>query len=135
MKRFLLFFLCLLAIPFTMGLLFADTVVNVGSTGEVVETVIDFGSFTGIAAAVSMLVTQLCKRISYIDEHKWCKILVAFASGIVICLFIKLLGIQSPVLDVGWGATVIYGIFAGSVSCGLYDLLKMIYELFFKKTE
>ena len=71
MKKFLLFFLCLLAIPFTTGLLFADTVVDVGSAGKVVETVVDFSSFAGIAAAVSMLVTQLCKRVSYIDEHSY----------------------------------------------------------------
>lgn len=99
------------------------------------EVVLDFTTFTGIAAVVSMLVTQLCKVVPAIGNNKWLKIVTAFASGVVICLLTKLLGITSPLLELTWGATAIYGVFAGSMSAGLFDLLKMLYSLFFKKSE
>lgn len=81
-----------------------------------------------------MLVTQLCKLVPKINSTRWLKIIIAFASGVVICLLTKLLGITSPLLELTWGATAIYGLFAGSVSAGLFDLIKMIYDLFFKKS-
>lgn len=98
------------------------------------SVVLDFTTFTGIAAVVSMLVTQLCKLVPKISSTRWLKIIIAFASGVVICLLTKLLGITSPLLELSWGATAIYGLFAGSVSAGLFDLIKMIYDLFFKKS-
>lgn len=122
MKRFLLFFAMIFGF---IGVLFAQD----GSTTEVV---LDFTTFTGLAAIVGMAVTQVTKLIPYVKEHTWCKILIALALGVVICLLTKLLRINSPVLALSWGATAIYGIFTGSVSAGLYDLFKMIYNLFKK---
>lgn len=129
MKRFLLMLvMMLISLPF-----FAQTGGELvgGDTG----VVLDFTTFTGIAAVVSMLVTQLCKAVPAIGSNKWLKIVTAFVSGVVICLLTKLLGITSPLLELTWGSTAIYGVFAGSMSAGLYDLLKMVYNLFFKKQE
>lgn len=129
MKKFLL----MMVMMITSLSLFAQT------GGELVGgdsgIVLDLTTFTGIAAAVSMLVTQLSKVIKAVNDSKWLKVVIAFVSGIVICMLTKLLGIQSPLLELSWGGAVIYGLFAGSVSAGFYDLLKMIYNMFFKNKE
>lgn len=122
MKKFLLFMvMMLISLPF-----FAQTGGELVG-GETAGTVIDFTTFTGIAAAVSMLVTQLCKVVPKIADVKWLKIIVALASGIVVCLLAKVLNIGAPLVDLNYGQVALYGIFAGSTSCGLYDILKGIF--------
>lgn len=129
MKKFLLMLVMMLvSLPF-----FAQTGGEL--VGEGSNIVLDFTTFTGIAAAVSMLVTQLSKVIKGVNESKWLKIVIAFISGIALCAIVKILGIQSPLSELSWGGTLIYGVFAGSTSCGFYDLLKMLYNMFFKKKE
>lgn len=95
--------------------------------------VIDLGTFTGIVALISALVTQLFKVIPSIKQNKLTKILLSVASGIVICFIAWALHISPLLTDFEWWAALIYGIAAGLSGCGFYDIVKAIGELFKKE--
>ena len=81
MKRIILFFcLCLI----TTLASFAQTVLPAAEPET--SFLIDLGSFTGIVALVSTLVTQILKVVPAISASKLAKILISCGVGMVVCL-------------------------------------------------
>ena len=61
----------------------AQEVVPAETTGGVM---IDVTTFGGMMALVTMFVTELCKVVAYIDQHKWAKVLCSVVVGIVLAV-------------------------------------------------
>lgn len=125
MKRLSLFIalLCVCVIGFAQTL-----------DGEVAnEITINLGSFAGIMAITSALVTQIAKLIPAINNSRLAKIGVSAIAGIVICVVAWALQISDPLMTLNWWQTLIYGLCAGLSGCGFYDLIKVIVALFKKE--
>lgn len=94
--------------------------------------VLDFSTYAGLAGIVGMIITQIGKLIPVIADNKWAKIGCSLVIGIIIAVVVKALGIESPVADLDWGMCVVAGLVTGSMSCGIYDIIKGIIGLFNK---
>ena len=97
--------------------------------------VIDLGTFAGITALVSALVTQVLKLIPAIKDNKLAKIGISAGVGIVVCLAAWLLQIAAPLEGLPWWQTLLYGLASGLSGCGFYDLVKAVAGLFKKEEE
>ena len=99
---------------------------------EAGEMVINVGTFTGIVALVSSLVTQLVKKFAVLGNGKWAKLIkigLSAGIGIVTCMVLWLFDL-SPLLDgYVWWEALLYGLVAGLSGCGFYDLIKAIWQL------
>lgn len=101
-----------------------------GEVYEISEIVIDLGSFTGIVACISMVVTQILKVVPSISTSKLAKIGISCGVGMVICILAWLLQL-TPILEgYQWWGVLIYGVAAGLSGCGFYDVIKAIAGLF-----
>lgn len=101
-----------------------------GEVSEISEIVIDLGSFTGIVACISMVVTQILKVVPSISTSKLAKIGISCGVGMVICTLAWLLQL-TPILEgYQWWGVLIYGVAAGLSGCGFYDVIKAIAGLF-----
>lgn len=110
---------------------FAQTEVS----NEGTQIILDLSTFTGIAAVISSVVTQIFKLIPAIDGSKIAKIGISVAVGIVVCMLSWLLKVSEPLAGLIWWQTLIYGVAAGLSGCGFYDLVKVVWELFKPKDE
>ena len=99
------------------------------------QIILDLSTFTGIAAVISSVVTQIFKLIPAIDGSKIAKIGISVAVGIVVCMLAWVLKISEPLAGLIWWQTLIYGVAAGLSGCGFYDLVKVVWELFKPKDE
>lgn len=99
------------------------------------EFVIDLGTFTGIVACISALVTQLFKVVPAIKESKLAKIGISCAMGVIVCLVAWLLQLTPLLVGYEWWGVLIYGVAAGLSGCGFYDVIKAIGDLFKKDEE
>lgn len=99
------------------------------------STAIDLGTFAGITALVSAIVTQILKVIPAIADSKIAKIGISAGVGAILCIVCWLLGVSEPLSGLVWWQALIYGIAAGLSGCGFYDLIKAIGGLFKKDTE
>lgn len=126
MKKFILMSVMLL-----MSVsLFAQEVADEVVAGS--EIVIDLGTFTGIVALISAIVTQIAKLIPAVSTSKLAKIGMSCAVGIVVCMVAWGLKL-TPLLTVyEWWGALIYGVAAGLSGCGFYSLIKAIGDLFKK---
>lgn len=95
--------------------------------------VIDLGTFAGITAVVSAVVTQILKLIPKIKENKLAKIGISAGVGMVVCVVAWLLQISEPLIGLSWWQTLLYGLASGLSGCGFYDLVKAVAGLFIKK--
>lgn len=125
MKNLICFLMLLLACP--MALLAQDGASN--ATG----IVLDFTTYAGLAGIVGMLITQLGKLVPVIADNKWAKIGCSLIIGIAIAIIVKAVSIPSPVTDLSWGMCILAGVVTGSMSCGIYDIVKGIINLFKKE--
>lgn len=96
--------------------------------------VLDFSTYAGLAGIVGMIITQIGKLIPVIADNKWAKIGCSLVIGIVIAVVVKALGIESPVTNLNWSMCVVAGVITGLMSCGIYDILKIIIG-FIKKND
>lgn len=124
MKR-LLFLLVMLLAPMA---LMAQEVIQPGGS-----ITIDLTTFTGIAALITMLATQLAKVVPYIDTHKWAKVVSAIVIGMVVCVLAWALKVSPLLIGSEWWEALLYGAAAGASGAGLYDLVKAIGSLFIKR--
>lgn len=97
--------------------------------------VIDLGTFAGITAVVSALVTQILKLIPKVKENKLAKIGISAGVGLVVCVVAWLLQIAAPLEGLPWWQVLLYGLASGLSGCGFYDLVKAVAALFIKKDE
>lgn len=126
MKRIILFFsLCLITLAS-----FAQTVLPAAEPET--SFLIDLGSFTGIVALVSTLVTQILKVVPVISASKLAKILISCGVGMVVCIIVWLLQLTPLLTGYIWWQVLIYGLAAGLSGCGFYDVIKAIGALFKK---
>lgn len=124
MKKVIFLVLCLVVL--VTGNIYAQEV----ATEPTTSFVIDLGSFTGIVAIVSALVTQIIKLIPAVASSKLAKIGVSIGVGIIICMLSWLLHL-TPLLDgYLWWHILIYGAATGLSGCGFYDVIKALGSLF-----
>ena len=97
--------------------------------------VIDLGTFAGIPAVVSALVTQLLKLVPAINDSRLAKIGLTAGVGIVVCMAAWLLHVSSPLEGLSWWQALLYGLASGLSGCGFYDLVKAVAGLFKKDDE
>ncbi len=95
------------------------------------EFIVDLGTFTGIVAVVSFLVTQISKLISYVNEHRWAKIAISLFVGAGICSACWATGLAPFLSGLTIWQVLIYGVGAGLSGCGLYDIVKPILDAIF----
>lgn len=127
MKKLLLMFVMLLS---SVALFAQDAVADAGTTGS--EFAIDLGTFTGIVALISTIVTQIAKLLPAVSTSKLAKIGMSCAVGIVVCLVAWILNIPPMLAGFAWWGALIYGVAAGLSGCGFYDVIKAIGALFKK---
>ena len=84
---------------------------------------IDISTFMGIAAAVTMVVTQIAKQFPFFAKHKFVKILTALFAGIVLCFFSWFFGFAEFLKGALWWEVILQGAITGLTAIGLYDLL------------
>ena len=95
------------------------------------EFVINLGTFAGIVAVVSFLVTQISKLISYINEQRWAKIAISLFVGAGICSACWATGLAPFLSGLTKWQVLIYGVGAGLSGCGLYDIVKPVLDAIF----
>lgn len=129
MKKMILMFALLIS---AVTVFAQDTVTSdPSSTGFV----IDLGTFAGIVAVISAIVTQIMKVIPSISGSKLAKIGMSVAVGMVVCVVAWALNLTPLLEGYQWWGTLIYGLAAGLSGCGFYDVIKAIAALFNKNTE
>lgn len=121
-----------LAMLMTAGVAFATGLTTAPAEGT--EVVIDLGTFTGIVAVISTIVTQILKVAPAVSENRLVKIGLSCAVGMVLCLVAWALQLTPLLAGYEWWGVLIYGVAAGLSGCGFYDLVKAIAELFDKNT-
>lgn len=122
MKRFITF----LSLCFVAAMTFAAT----DTPSEAGQMLVDVGTFTGLVALTSMIVTQVMKVIPAIDGNRLAKIGISALAGIAVCMAVWALQ-ASPLLDgLVWWQALLYGLAAGQSGCGFYDVIKAIAGLF-----
>ena len=97
--------------------------------------VIDLGTFAGITAVVSALVTQLLKLVPAINDSRLAKIGLSAGVGIAVCMAAWLLHVSAPLDGLSWWQALLYGLASGLSGCGFYDLVKAVAGLFKKGDE
>ena len=97
--------------------------------------VVDLGTFAGITAVVSALVTQILKLIPAVAGNKLAKIGLSAGVGIAVCMAAWLLHISAPLDGLSWWQALLYGLASGLSGCGFYDLVKAVAGLFKKNDE
>lgn len=121
-----------LAMLMTAVVAFATGLTTVPAEGT--EVVIDLGTFTGIVAVISAIVTQILKVAPAVSENRLVKIGLSCAVGMVLCLVAWALQLTPLLAGYEWWGSLVYGVAAGLSGCGFYDLVKAIAELFKKDT-
>ena len=94
------------------------------------EFVIDLGSFAGIVACISMIVTQITKVVPVVSASKLAKIGISCAVGMIVCILSWMLDLTALLESYQWYGVLIYGLCAGLAGCGFYDVIKAIGNLF-----
>lgn len=97
--------------------------------------VIDLGTFAGITAVVSALVTQILKLVPAINDSRLAKIGLSAGVGIAVCMAAWLLHVSAPLDGLSWWQALLYGLASGLSGCGFYDLVKAVAGLFKKDDE
>lgn len=128
MKRLTILF----GIAFISTMLFAQ---ETGAVNDPSGIVIDLGTFAGITALVSALVTQILKLVPTIQDNRLAKIGISAGVGLVTCVAAWLLQIAEPLQGLSWWQTLLYGLASGLSGCGFYDLVKAVAGLFKKGEE
>lgn len=121
-----------LAMLMTAVVAFATGLTTAPAEGT--EVVIDLGTFTGIVAVISAIVTQILKVAPAVSENRLVKIGLSCAVGMVLCLVAWTLQLTPLLAGYEWWGSLVYGVAAGLSGCGFYDLVKAIAELFDKNT-
>lgn len=120
MKRliFLLTAVLLIAIP-----VFSQAV-PIEPDNPVAAVVVDLSTFVGIVAFVSLVVTQLAKKIPAVEASKVLKILTSVCVGVATSFLSWWLGLADFLMGLIWWQVLIQGVLAGLTACGFYDLIK-----------
>lgn len=102
---------------------------------ETAGVVIDVTTFGGMMAIVTAIVTQFAKLIPFINDHKWAKVLSSVVIGIGATMACWGLQVSDYLSGLVWWQALIAGVAVGMSSCGFYDLVKVLWNIFKPKEE
>jgi hypothetical protein len=87
---------------------------------------LDLTTFTGIVAAISLCATQLMKLFPFIGQKAYLKVLTSIGIGIASTLLAWHFEWAVFLTGLAWWYALFYGIGAGLIACGTYDLITNI---------
>ena len=125
MKRFLLLFYLILTL--SMSGIFCVYAQSDAPPEEGTVPAIDLTTFTGIVAAVSLVVTQLAKILPVVYEKNCLKILLSIGIAVAASLLAWHFGWAAFLQGLAWWMAVFYGVGAGLTASGAYDLIKSLF--------
>ena len=102
---------------------------------EAGDVVVNVNSFTGMMALVTMVVTALVARVSYIANHKWAKVLTAIGVGVASTMACWGLQVSDYLAGLIWWQALVAGVAVGISAAGFYDIVKAIWSVFKPKEE
>lgn len=117
---------------FSLCAMAQEATVPAETTGGVM---IDVTTFGGMMALVTMLVTELCKVVAYIDRHKWAKVLCSVVVGIAATMACWGLQVSDFLAGLVWWQALIAGVAVGISAAGFFDLVKAVWSIFKPKEE
>ncbi|MDR2764122.1 MAG: hypothetical protein LBB90_03725 [Tannerella sp.] len=126
MKRFLFLFTLMMSLSLG-GAVYVYAQEAPADAGS--PAALDLTTFTGIVAAVSLVVTQLAKIIPVVAEKTWLKILVSVGVAILASLLAWHFGWAQFLQGLAWWMAVFYGAGAGLTASGAYDLIKSLFTV------
>ncbi|MDR2917282.1 MAG: hypothetical protein LBV74_21010 [Tannerella sp.] len=124
MKKKSMFFL--MAMFVIMLPSFAQNPVPANDLADVSGIVFDLSTFAGIVAFVSLVVTQLAKKLPVVETNTILKILVSVAVGMLASLLSWKFGWADFLAGLLWWQVLVQGALAGLAACGAYDLIKSV---------
>jgi hypothetical protein len=89
---------------------------------------LDVTTFAGVVAAISLIVTQVAKLPPLIASKTIYKVLCSLVTGVACCFLSWRLGLAEFLADLAWWQVALYGVAAGLIASGAYDLLKSLFE-------
>ena len=116
----------LLMILFIAVQLPAQTIAPVDNI-DTPSIVFDLSTFTGIVAAISLIVTQVAKVIPVIGVNRVLKIASSLVVGVIVSLLSHWFGVASFLIELPIWQVVTQGLFAGLMACGIYDIIKPLF--------
>ena len=125
MKKYLLFLFAMLF-----------PVMAFAAEGDVVETgdiTFNFNTYDGIILAVTMIMTQVSKVWSVVNNNKWVKAAMSVAIGIVLGMISWALQISDFMAGSVWYMALVKGALCGLGAAGLYPIVSAIFSLLFSK--
>ena len=125
MKKYLLF---LFAMLFPVMAFAAEG--NVAGTGDIT---FNFNTYDGIILAVTMIMTQVSKVWSVVNNNKWVKAAMSIAIGIVLGMISWALHISDFMAGSAWYMALVKGALCGLGAAGLYPIVAAIFSLLFSK--
>lgn len=127
MKKYLLFLFAMLF-----------PVMAFAAKGDVVETgdiTFNFNTYDGIILAVTMIMTQVSKVWSVVNDNKWVKAAMSVVIGIILGMISWALQISDFMLGSTWYMALVKGALCGLGAAGLYPIVAAIFGLLFSKKE
>ena len=106
--------------------------------GDVVETgdiTFNFNTYDGIILAVTMIMTQVSKVWSVVNNNKWVKAAMSVAIGIILGMISWALQISDFMAGSVWYMALVKGALCGLGAAGLYPIVAAIFSLLFSKKE
>lgn len=125
MKKYLLFLFVMLF-----------PVMVFAAEGDVVETgdiTFNFNTYDGIILAVTMIMTQVSKVWSVVNDNKWVKAAMSVAIGIILGMISWALQISDFMAGSVWYMALAKGALCGLGAAGLYPIVAAIFGLLFRK--
>ena len=120
MKNLLFFIICLSFSVLSIRVMAQTNLVDV----DVPESLVDFSTFTGIVALISLCVTQASKLIPIISTNTILKIVTSLAVGIGLSFLAWKFQWAIYLDGLEWWQVLLQGTLAGFSACGFYDLIK-----------
>ena len=122
MKKVSLFIICFLFIIGTTAVFAQSGTATATDSGFT----INLGTFTGIVALVSAIVTEFLKVIPSVKDSKLTKIIISIVAGLAVCIVAWFLHLTPLLEGMQWWQALIYGLAAGLSGCGFFDVVKAI---------
>lgn len=135
-NNYIVFYIMKKYLLFLFAMLFP--VMAFAAEGDVVETgdiTFNFNTYDGIILAVTMIMTQVSKVWSVVNNNKWVKAAMSVAIGIILGMISWALQISDFMLGSTWYMALAKGALCGLGAAGLYPIVAAIFGLLFSKKE
>ena len=88
----------------------------------------DFSTFAGIVAVASLIVTQCAKLIPFVSQNTYAKIASSVIVASVLMVIAWHFALAEFLAGLPFWKVILQGLIAGLSSCGLYDLVKNLFN-------